>query len=72
MKLAATLLSCSVVFAKVPHKVDDLAEMDEDERKEFDEDIFSFDEDGVSLTLQQVLEFCRMNGMLGKSSTKIK
>ena len=48
MKLAVTLLSCSVVFAKVPHKVDDLTEMDEDERKEFDEDIFTFDEDGVS------------------------
>ena len=47
MKIAVTLLSCSVVFAKVPHKVDDLAEMDEDERKEFDEDIFTFDENGV-------------------------
>jgi len=59
MKLAATLLSCSVVFAKVPHKVDDLAEMDEDERKEFDKIFFLSTRTG-------------MNGMLGKSSTKIK
>ena len=47
MKLAVTLLSCSVVLAKVPHKVDDLEEMDEDDRKQFDDDIFTFNEDGV-------------------------
>ena len=54
MKLAVTLLSCSVVFAKVPHKVDDLAEMDDDERKQFDDDIFTFNEDGVSPFLAEV------------------
>jgi len=66
MKLAPTLLSCSVVFAKVPHKVDDLAEMDEDERKEFDEDIFSFDEDGDEWDAWEELNEDQMKNRLTK------
>lgn len=66
MKIAVTLLSCSVVFAKVPHKVDDLAEMDEDERKEFDEDIFTFDENGDEWDAWEELSEDQMKNRLTK------
>ncbi|CAG5111517.1 Oidioi.mRNA.OKI2018_I69.chr2.g5819.t1.cds [Oikopleura dioica] len=71
MKLAVTLLSCSVVLAKVPHKVDDLEEMDEDERKQFDDDIFTFNEDGEEWDAWEELSEDQMKNRLTKIFDRI-